>query len=44
MSPLLEVDDLEVVFDTEDGPVHAVNKISFALDRAQILGIVGESG
>jgi peptide/nickel transport system ATP-binding protein len=41
---LLEVDDLSVRFDTDDGPVHAVDRLSFGLDAAEVLGIVGESG
>jgi peptide/nickel transport system ATP-binding protein len=42
--PLLEVTDLSVRFETDDGPVHAVDKLSFTLDRGEVLGIVGESG
>jgi len=41
---LIDVKDLGVLFQTSDGPVHAVNGITFTLDRGQTLGIVGESG
>jgi peptide/nickel transport system ATP-binding protein len=41
---LLDVHDLSVRFDTDDGAVYAVDKLSFSLDAGQVLGIVGESG
>lgn len=44
MPPLLEIKDLEVVFDTKDGLVQAVNGISYSVEESEILGIVGESG
>ena len=41
---LLEIKDLEVRFDTPDGELTAVNRISLTLDEGSTLGIVGESG
>ena len=42
--PVLEVDRLRVTFRTDDGPVPAVEEVSFQVERGQTLGIVGESG
>ena len=41
---LLEVDDLRTYFKTRSGDVHAVDGVSFAVERGKTLGIVGESG
>lgn len=41
---LLEINDLAVRFDTQEGTIHAVNGVSFRLNEGEILGIVGESG
>jgi peptide/nickel transport system ATP-binding protein len=41
---LLEVTDLKVHFETDDGIVQAVDGVSYTLERGRALGIVGESG
>jgi len=41
---LLQVKNLGVSFQTNDGAVYAVNGVNFTLERGQTLGIVGESG
>ncbi len=41
---LLDVRGLSIAFDTRQGPLTAVNDISFNLMPGEILGVVGESG
>src|ERR1700722_6401872 len=43
-APLLEVRDLSVEIQSEDGVVHAVDRVSWSVNRGEVLGIVGESG
>jgi len=42
--PILDVRDLNTVFHTRAGEVHAVNSVSFDLKPGELLGVVGESG
>lgn len=43
-APLLSVRDLQVVYHTKKHDVHAVNGISFDIQRKKTLGFVGETG
>ena len=44
MSVLMEVRNLKKYFKTKRGPLHAVDDISFQINKGETLGLVGESG
>ncbi len=41
---LLEVRDLSISFKTASSPLQVVNKLNFAIEEAEVFGLVGESG
>ncbi len=43
-SPILEIENLQVQFQTIDGIVTAVNGVDLTLHRGETIGLVGESG
>ena len=42
--PLLEIKDVRVDFEVRDGTVHAVDGVTFTVNRGETLGVIGESG
>lgn len=44
MSTLLEVNNLKKYFRTAKGMLHAVDDVTFKIDKGKTLGVVGESG
>ncbi len=42
--PLLEIENLEVVYRTDEATVRAVNGITFSLNEKETIGLVGETG
>jgi peptide/nickel transport system ATP-binding protein len=44
MTRLLDVADLSVRFEGDEGVVQAVDALSFTVDEGEVLGVVGESG
>ena len=43
-TPVLAVEDLEVVYHTDAGTLPALSDVSFEVREGQIVGVVGESG
>ena len=43
-NPILEVKNLKKYFKTPNGPLHAVDDVSFTIEKGKTLGVVGESG
>ena len=43
-APLLQVENLKKYFEVPQGYLHAVDDVSFSLNRGETLGVVGESG
>jgi len=43
-APLLSVQDLRVTYATRNGQFHAVDGVSFEVERGETVGLVGESG
>lgn len=44
MTALIEVANLTLQFDTDEGRITAVDDVSFSLEPGEVLGLVGESG
>lgn len=44
MSAIIEVKNLKKYFNTPGGLLHAVDDVSFSIEKGQTMGIVGESG
>jgi len=44
MSKLLEVKNLKKYYETNRGNLHAVDDVSFSIEKGETLGVVGESG
>ena len=43
-TPLLQIENLKKYFDVPGGHLHAVDDVSFSINRGETLGVVGESG
>ncbi|MDR1966644.1 MAG: ATP-binding cassette domain-containing protein [Synergistaceae bacterium] len=41
---LLDVRNIKKIFDTKQGPLHAIDDVSFTIKKGETLGLVGESG
>lgn len=44
MTRLIDVENLTLQFDTDEGRITAVDNVSFTLEAGEVMGLVGESG
>ena len=44
MAPLLEIRDLKIEFETEEGVITAIDGVDLHVAEGETLGLVGESG
>lgn len=44
VNPILKVDNIKKYFETPKGMLHAVDGVSFQMEKGETLGLVGESG
>ena len=44
LTPVLKVEDLDIIYTTRAGPVQAIRDVSFEIRPGDALGVVGESG
>jgi oligopeptide/dipeptide ABC transporter ATP-binding protein len=44
VTPLFEIKNLDVLFDTHDSEIHAVKNLNFSIGEGECVGVVGESG
>ncbi len=43
-TPVVEVKDLTIHYETDEGIVEAVNNVSLKIEKGEVLGLVGETG
>jgi len=44
MQPILDIRNLSIAFDTDEGALTAVEDVSFSINKGEVVGLVGESG
>ena len=44
MTPIVEIQNLKKYFPTAHGMLHAVDDVTFSIEKGKTLGVVGESG
>ena len=44
MTRLIDVENLTLQFDTDEGRITAVDNVSFNLEAGEVMGLVGEGG